>query len=175
MFVKATKKAATPGRLMLTEIHTPLSWITLEGCPNGLTRIHLGRRMTDCRGRPMDTAAARVHPVMGPALKQIGEYLQGRRRRFFIPVCPEGTPFQLRVWQTMTTIPYGATVSYGKLAARLGSKKLARAVGQAAGRNPLPLIIPCHRVIGADGSLTGFASGLHWKQWLLELEQGEGT
>ncbi|MBS0378163.1 MAG: methylated-DNA--[protein]-cysteine S-methyltransferase [Proteobacteria bacterium] len=104
------------------------------------------------------------------ALTQLKEYFAGSRRAFDLPLAPEGTPFQLRVWQALRTITYGSTVSYGELARRLGMAGGARAVGLANGANPLPIIVPCHRVIGADGSLTGFGGGLPIKRALLELE-----
>ncbi len=106
-------------------------------------------------------------------LAQLTEYFAGSRRAFDLPLAPQGTPFQLRVWQALRTITYGATVSYGELARRLGMAGGARAVGLANGANPLPIIVPCHRVIGADGSLTGFGGGLPIKKALLELEGAE--
>jgi methylated-DNA-[protein]-cysteine S-methyltransferase len=101
---------------------------------------------------------------------QLAEYFAGKRRVFSLPLAPRGTPFQRSVWQALRQIPYGETVSYGELARRLGSTSGARAVGLANGANPLPIIVPCHRVIGADGSLTGFGGGLTIKRALLALE-----
>src|SRR5262249_46315472 len=103
-------------------------------------------------------------------IAQFGEYFAGRRRTFRLPLAPAGTPFQLSVWQELRAIPYGETVSYGQLARRLGLANGGRAVGLANGANPLPIIVPCHRVIGADGSLTGFGGGLPIKRALLSLE-----
>jgi methylated-DNA-[protein]-cysteine S-methyltransferase len=104
---------------------------------------------------------------------QLDAYFAGRLRRFELPLAPEGTPFQREVWSALTTIPYGETVSYGELARQVGRPNACRAVGAANGRNPIPIIIPCHRVIGADGSLTGFGGGLPIKQRLLLLEAVE--
>jgi len=104
------------------------------------------------------------------AIAQLAEYFAGRRRMFRLPLAPVGTPFQLSVWQGLRAIPYGETMSYGQLARQLGFAKGARAVGLANGANPLPIIVPCHRVIGADGSLTGFGGGLFIKRALLSLE-----
>lgn len=104
------------------------------------------------------------------ARAQLGEYFAGRRRGFDLPLSPQGTPFQLSVWHALATIPYGQTLSYAGLASRLGRPGAMRAVGAANGRNPLPIVLPCHRVIGADGSLTGFGGGLPTKQFLLKLE-----
>ena len=101
---------------------------------------------------------------------QLDEYFSGARKQFDLPLAPQGTPFQTEVWQTLATIPYGETISYAQLAQRVGKPTAMRAVGAANGRNPLPIVLPCHRVIGADGSLTGFGGGLPTKQFLLELE-----
>ncbi len=101
---------------------------------------------------------------------QLDEYFAGTRKDFDLPLAPQGTAFQKDVWRTLATIPYGETVSYAQLAQRVGKPTAMRAVGAANGRNPLPIVLPCHRVIGADGSLTGFGGGLPTKQFLLELE-----
>src|ERR1700719_661656 len=103
-------------------------------------------------------------------LTQLGEYFAGTRRAFRLLLAPEGTAFQLAVWEALRAIPYGETVSYAELARRLGNAGSARAVGLANGANPLPIIVPCHRVIGADGSLTRFGGGVHIKRALLLLE-----
>lgn len=108
--------------------------------------------------------------VLRRARAQLDEYFAGRRRGFDLPLSPQGTPFQLSVWHALATIPYGQTLSYAGLASRLGRPGAMRAVGAANGRNPLPIVLPCHRVIGADGSLTGFGGGLPTKQFLLKLE-----
>lgn len=107
-------------------------------------------------------------PVLRTALAQLREYFAAKRREFDVPVDPAGTDFQKRVWQLVAAIPYGKTVSYGSIAQQLGSS--ARAVGAAVGTNPIPIIIPCHRVIGTDGSLTGYGGGLRLKIWLLRHE-----
>jgi methylated-DNA-[protein]-cysteine S-methyltransferase len=101
---------------------------------------------------------------------QLTEYFEGRRRAFELPLAPEGTPFQLRVWNALLEIPYGETISYGELAARIGDRSASRAVGLANGSNPLPIVIPCHRVIGSNGKLTGYGGGLPLKERLLALE-----
>jgi methylated-DNA-[protein]-cysteine S-methyltransferase len=104
---------------------------------------------------------------------QLTEYFEGRRRQFDLPLAPEGTPFQRRVWNALLDIPYGETISYGQLASRIGQKSASRAVGLANGSNPLPIVIPCHRVIGANGKLTGYGGGLAIKERLLAHERGE--
>ena len=109
-------------------------------------------------------------PFLRRAAAQIDEYFQGTRREFDLDLQPAGTPFQLQVLDALATIPYGETRSYGEVAAQIGKPRAVRAVGAANGRNPLPIVLPCHRVIGADGSLTGFGGGLETKRYLLDLE-----
>lgn len=103
-------------------------------------------------------------------LQQLGEYFAGRRRQFDLKIAPKGTDFQKSVWQELCRIPFGQTASYGDIAMRIGNPKACRAVGLANAKNPLPIIVPCHRVIGKDGSLTGFGGGLAIKQQLLDIE-----
>jgi len=107
---------------------------------------------------------------MEPLRRQLDAYFQGRRKTFDLPLDLRGTPFRLRVWEALRHIPYGTTVSYGELAKQLGDPKLSRAVGTANGANPLSIVIPCHRVIGSDGGLTGYAGGLGIKEALLKIE-----
>lgn len=102
---------------------------------------------------------------------QLTAYFAGERTTFDLPLAPAGTPFQRKVWQALCEIPYGETISYGELARRIGQPTAARAVGLANGSNPLPIVVPCHRVIGADGSLTGFGGGIERKRWLLAHER----
>ncbi|MGV8924037.1 MAG: methylated-DNA--[protein]-cysteine S-methyltransferase [Thermomonas sp.] len=108
--------------------------------------------------------------VLQAAEAQLDEYFAGSRTRFELPLAPQGTAFQLGVWQELARIPYGVTISYAELAHRVGKPTATRAVGAANGRNPLPIVLPCHRVIGADGALTGFGGGLPMKEFLLKLE-----
>jgi methylated-DNA-[protein]-cysteine S-methyltransferase len=111
------------------------------------------------------------HPVLVQAVQQLQAYFAGQRQRFDLPLAPEGgTPFQQAVWQALAAIPYGATTSYRALAERIGRPKAVRAVGGAVGRNPLGIVLPCHRVLGAQGQLTGYTGGLVRKQALLRLE-----
>ena len=106
---------------------------------------------------------------------QLDEYFAGTRTEFDLPVRLHGTPFQVEVWEQLRRIPYGETISYGELAKRVDRPEAARAVGAANGQNPVAIVVPCHRVIGADGSLTGFGGGLPWKRWLLQREQPQGS
>ena len=110
------------------------------------------------------------HPLLRRAQAQLDAYFAGTRRDFDLPLAPRGTPFQRQVWFALASIPYSGTASYAQLAARVDRPAATRAVGAANGRNPLPIVLPCHRVIGADGSLTGFGGGLPTKRFLLELE-----
>jgi methylated-DNA-[protein]-cysteine S-methyltransferase len=106
-------------------------------------------------------------------LKQIDEYFRGDRREFFLNLQPVGTDFQKSVWRQLEKIPYGKTTSYGKIADVIGKPNASRAVGSANGKNPLAIIVPCHRVIGSDGSLTGYGGGVWRKRWLIGFERGE--
>lgn len=108
--------------------------------------------------------------ILREARRQLDDYFAGRRRAFTLPLGPRGTDFQRTVWHALAGIPYGATISYAQLAQRVGKASAMRAVGAANGRNPLPIVLPCHRVVGSDGSLTGFGGGLPTKRFLLELE-----
>lgn len=111
-----------------------------------------------------------IPDVLKPVVSQLKAYFSGNRAYFDINLSPEGTTFQKKVWQQLQTIPYGKTVSYKKMANDLGDPKVIRAAASANGKNPIAILIPCHRVIGSDGALTGYAGGLHRKKWLLELE-----
>jgi methylated-DNA-[protein]-cysteine S-methyltransferase len=111
-------------------------------------------------------------PVLVETQRQLDEYFAGVRQRFELPLAPVGTPFQQRVWRALLDIPYGATTTYGEIAQRMDSPLASRAVGAANGRNPIGIVVPCHRVIGSQGQLTGYAGGLQRKQALLALERG---
>ena len=111
------------------------------------------------------------HPVVAETLKQLREYLDGLRTAFDVPLDLVGTEFQVEAWNALAKIPYAGTVSYAQQAASIGRPKATRAMGSANGRNPVVIVLPCHRVVGADGSLTGFGGGLHVKSWLLDLEK----
>jgi methylated-DNA-[protein]-cysteine S-methyltransferase len=113
-------------------------------------------------------------PLIKEAAKQLGEYFGYKRKTFDLPLAPRGTEFQKKVWDALLDIPYGETRGYGEIAAIIGNPKASRAVGMANNRNPIVIIIPCHRVIGADGSLTGFGGGLEIKQKLLDFEAERG-
>jgi methylated-DNA-[protein]-cysteine S-methyltransferase len=149
------------------EIDSPLGRLLLAG--DGASLIQVGFQSGPRPLRPQDDWIADGAPFR-LVIGQLGEYFAGERRRFDLPLAPQGTEFQRRVWRALTEIPYGKTVSYGELARHIGKPGAPRAVGLANGANPLPIIVPCHRVIGADGSLTGFGGGLPIKRKLLALE-----
>jgi methylated-DNA-[protein]-cysteine S-methyltransferase len=149
------------------EADSPVGRLLLAGTAQALTRVHF-----QSGPHPLRPAEEWCHAA-APFVRvqaQLQEYFSGARRAFELPLAPRGTPFQLRVWRALCTIPYGETLSYGELAQRLGLVGGARAVGLANGANPLPIVVPCHRVIGADGTLTGFGGGLPIKRSLLALE-----
>ena len=156
-------------KLLYTQVDSPIGELLLTGDGRALKGLHMqeGRR-------PM-----RIHPdwiraeePFAQARTQLAEYFDGRRREFDLPLAPWGTPFQLRVWHALRGIPYGRTASYGEIARQVGVPSAPRAVGVANGLNPIAVVVPCHRVIGADGSLTGYGGGLERKRLLLDLEAG---
>ncbi len=110
------------------------------------------------------------NPVLDRAAVQLDEYFRGTRTEFDLPIAPRGTAFQQQAWGALCTIPFGETISYGEQARRLGDKNKSRAVGAANGKNPIPIVVPCHRVVGSNGHLTGFAGGIEVKAWLLDHE-----
>lgn len=154
-----------------TYIDSPVGRIMLAGNSQGLLEISFmagrDRRSPDPRWHLDDSQFTEV-------IAQLREYFDGRLREFDLPLQPEGTSFQLQVWKALREIPYGETISYAELARRIGKPKAVRAVGAANGKNPLSIVIPCHRVIGSDGSLTGYGGGMENKKYLLALE-GSGT
>ena len=134
-------------------------------------RALTGLYMEDQRhGLTFNPAWTRDDALLAPAREQLAAYFAGELTEFDLPLAPEGTPFQRDVWKQLRAIPYGCTISYGELARRVGKPSASRAVGAANGRNPLGVIVPCHRVIGANGSLTGYGGGLDRKKQLLGLE-----
>lgn len=147
-----------------TYVTSPIGTLTLTSNGSALTRLEIAS----------ESAAADVSSepdaVLTAAREQLDAYFDMRLMQFDLPLAPSGTDFQRRVWELLRAIPFGETISYAELARRLGNPKAMRAVGAANGRNPLMIIVPCHRVIGADGSLTGFGGGIERKRWLLDHE-----
>jgi methylated-DNA-[protein]-cysteine S-methyltransferase len=150
-------------------VESPIGRLTLTSDGVALTGLYMG---TPAK-RPAFGKEWAQNGAAGPlpmVVRQLQEYFAGKRRKFELPLRMQGTAFQQRVWRELIEIPYGETWSYGQLAKRIGNPSASRAVGLANGRNPIAVIVPCHRVIGADGSLTGFGGGLPRKRWLLTHE-----
>lgn len=141
-------------------VDSPLGPLTLSAGPEGLSAVAFG-----------DRGSGTACPLLEQAAAELAAYFAGQLRTFTVPLAPMGTDFQQRVWAALREIPYGGTATYGEIAARVGNPRACRAVGQANNRNPIPILIPCHRVIGAGGQLTGYAGGLDVKQKLLALER----
>ena len=120
---------------------------------------------------PPDESAAEVHPCLQDCVRQLDEYFKGERQEFSLELAPDGTAFQQKIWHELMKIPFGKTVSYLDIARAVGDEKAVRAVGSANGRNKIVIIMPCHRVIGSNGQLTGYGGGLWRKEWLLDHEQ----
>jgi methylated-DNA-[protein]-cysteine S-methyltransferase len=144
---------------------SPLGPLTLEAGSHGLTALSFPGRAA-----PLDERA-RDPDALAPAAAQLEEYFAGERDAFDLPLALAGTPFQQRVWRELVQIPYGTTITYTQLAHRVGRADVVRAVAAAVGGTPVPIVIPCHRVVGADGALTGYGGGLQRKQALLDLER----
>jgi methylated-DNA-[protein]-cysteine S-methyltransferase len=151
-----------------TVIDSPVGDLTVVAADGAITGLYFA---THLRAPARDAIGDHTDDGFGEVTRQLGEYFAGARTVFDLPLAPVGNEFQQRVWALLTTIPYGETRSYGDLAKALGDPGLAQAVGSANGRNPISIIVPCHRVVGADGSLTGYAGGLDRKRYLLELEE----
>jgi methylated-DNA-[protein]-cysteine S-methyltransferase len=150
-------------------VNTPLGRLLLVGDEAALTHVHLPGST-----RLGSTPGAAPWPLRAAAT-QLEEYFSGKRRTFQLPLEPRGTPFQRSVWRALGAIPYGETITYGELATRVGRPKAFRAVGQANGANPLPIVCPCHRVIAAGGRLGGYGGGLWMKRRLLALEGAQAV
>jgi len=150
------------------EVSSPVGSLLLAGDGSRIKLIHF---LSGPRPRHAERGWVEDTRPFEAAIAQLEEYFAGRRQTFDLPLAPEGTSFQHTVWHALTRIPYGETTSYGELARRIGKPQASRAVGLANGANPLPIVVPCHRVIGADGSLTGFGGGLDIKRKLLTLER----
>lgn len=166
----------SPITMRFLTMHSPVGDLTLAANDRGLAVVHFERykhgptpaahaAWTRDDGRNPESG------VLARAREQLTAYFAGTRRTFDLPLAPSGTPFQTRVWDELRRIPFGERTSYGELARRLGNPAASRAVGAANGRNPISIIVPCHRVVGANGSLTGFGGGIERKRWLLAHEQ----
>ena len=155
---------------LYTEMPSPLGRLLLTAEDGVLTGVHFPGGKHD-RPRQPDWLRADDAPVLASARSQLAEYFGARRSGFDLPLAPRGTPFQKAVWKALLAVPFGATSTYGAIAAAIRRPTAVRAVGAAIGANPIGIVIPCHRIVGADGSLTGYAGGLDRKAKLLALER----
>jgi methylated-DNA-[protein]-cysteine S-methyltransferase len=167
----ATTMPSATRQNLYTTMESPIGELLLVGDGDTLHGLYMQEGRKPKRIAPDWQASA---APFTDAMTQLEEYFAGARTRFDVPLAAEGAPFEREVWHALEGIPYGETVSYGEIARRVGQPTAARAVGTANGRNPIAVIVPCHRVIGADGSLTGYGGGLERKRLLLELERGQG-
>lgn len=154
--------------ILYTRVDSPVGALLLAGSGAGLHLIEFENPrhpMAQC-----DQWQAGECDAIRVTAHQLEEYFAGQRHEFELPLAPRGTPFQMDVWHTLASIPYGRTITYAQLAHQVGRPSAVRAVGAANGRNPLPIVLPCHRVIGSDGGLTGFGGGLPTKEYLLRME-----
>ena len=155
-----------------TTMNSPVGELRLIAGDNGLRAILWGAEDAErIASIDDDELVEGTTPVLDEAISQLEEYFAGTRREFDLPLDPAGTEFQQSAWLVLRTIPYGTTISYGQQAERLGDPNKARAVGAANGKNPLSIVVPCHRVVGSNGHLTGFAAGIDVKSWLLDHER----
>lgn len=162
-----------PDEAVYDRIDSPVGFLLLFASTEGIYSISWEKEanLEECKQALNRYRCDPNQAMIVKVKKQLNEYFSGVRRAFDVPFCLEGTPFQIKAWQALREIPYGETISYGEQAARLGDKNKARAVGLANGLNPISIIIPCHRVIGSNGQLTGFGGGLENKARLLKLEK----
>ena len=149
----------------------PFGVLTVVGSDLGIRYVMFNN---DAHPKPLERlqiSDTEIHDSVNDAITQLDEYFNGSRRDFELPLDLQGTEFQVAAWNALAEIPYGRTASYGQQAASIGRPKAVRAIGGANGRNPVALVLPCHRIVGADGSLTGFGGGIEVKKWLLDHEQ----
>ena len=150
----------------------PFGVLTVVGSDLGIRYVMFDN---DAHPKPLERlhiSDSEIHDSVNDAITQLDEYFNGARRDFELPLDLQGTEFQVAAWNALADIPYGRTASYGQQAASIGRPKAVRAIGGANGRNPVAIVLPCHRIVGADGSLTGFGGGIEVKKWLLDHEQG---
>ncbi len=165
-------RTTTSTRTSWASVESPIGPLLVTSEYGALTRVWMIEQRHQVT--EPDPSWVRDDEPFAEVKRQLDEYFAWERTTFDLPVAPSGTPFQREVWAALHTIPYGTTCSYGELAEQIGRPGASRAVGLANGRNPISIVIPCHRVIGSNGTLTGYGGGLERKQWLLDLECGTG-
>jgi methylated-DNA-[protein]-cysteine S-methyltransferase len=170
MWARDVRKMERMSAFFYTRIESPVGSLLLAGDACGLRLVSFENSK---RAELPQSDWKQDKTPFAEVIRQLQAYFGGELKDFDLPLVPEGTEFQLSVWRSLRTIPYGETISYAQLAQRIGNPKAVRAVGLANGSNPIPIIIPCHRVIGSDGSLTGFGGGLPTKKKLLALESSQ--
>ena len=178
--IRETSPREVKGPRRCVSIDTPIGLLVIEGHEEAITRIELPAvRTLPVRNTRAKTSASSKALLAGGtlacAVSQLEEYFEGRRSVFDLPLELGGTPFQNRVWATLAEIPYGETVSYAELALMVGRPTAFRAVGQANGANPIPIVLPCHRVVASGGGIGGYGGGLSMKRFLLDLESRDGV
>ena len=156
------KKETSTGNTYHTWMESPIGWVAIKADDMGLTSLWF------CEAE--EKGESKPNAITEQCEQEIREYFAGERKVFTVPLNPEGTPFQKRVWRALLGLDFGQSASYLDISKILGDEKLTRAVGSANGKNPIAVIVPCHRVIGSDGSLTGYAGGMQRKKWLLQHE-----
>jgi methylated-DNA-[protein]-cysteine S-methyltransferase len=157
--------------LSITTMPSPVGELTIGASDAGVRFVHWQDDSPRLSNGTSNGSPARRDSILAQAVTQLEEYFAGTRTEFDLPLDPQGTAFQLSAWMLLRTIPYAQTVSYAYQARSLGDVNKSRAVGAANGKNPIPIIVPCHRVVGSDGSLTGFGGGIESKAWLLDHEK----
>lgn len=152
------------------QLHAPFGVLTIVASDDGLRCVMFDKEVHPKTFAGMTVVDDTSHPVVARTVQQLNEYLQGTRMSFDLPLDVRGTEFQMHAWNALAKVPYGTTASYAQQAASIGRPTATRAIGAANGRNPVAVVLPCHRIVGADGSLTGFGGGLPVKKWLLDHE-----
>lgn len=178
--MNAMHPTRTTARLTSTTMPSPIGMLTIVANDRAIVAIRFDTDSDDRDAHtPVDAelgddivpVGRGAHPILDRAVDELTEYFDGTRTEFDLPLEPDGTPFQQQAWVALRRIPFGETISYGEQAVLLGDRNKSRAVGAANGKNPIPIVVPCHRVVGSNGHLTGFAGGLGVKAWLLDHER----
>ena len=167
----SSENSSLQSDLFWNKMPSPIGTLAVFANDQGITEIHFPNKEPNNKS-PDQSGTKHSNQIVDMAIDQLQAYFDGKLKTFDLPLRPSGTEFQKTVWRQLQQIGYGTTASYGDIAAAIVKPKASRAVGMANSKNPIPIIVPCHRIIGKDGSLTGFAGGLDTKRWLLAHEQG---